>query len=1322
MTYKIKRFSSICLLIFVAATSIASSFFVYPAQNTQAQGLFSDCADPKAPVEFKLSKTQLSANETVRWYAKYKAYDPSCKDVAVDFRGYLYNNKIDILDVFDVNDVTGTTSSQEFAGAGVWNNSFGGYEAGGEIRVTLDSGETVPAERKFKLWVEERGDNRINMAIVGNQVIIPIVTGNATHAEVVPPIPVVNSQVVGTGLFSGVTFEYSDLKITATTAETYGINVGQPLNIKYGLSWASGTKTPLPVFGQDTLNTNTAIGNPILDPTMRGLYLGLNFPGSKMDCLDGGTRPSTWTTMDCQQGIINDNQVSSIQNIPTQDQSLGLPFEVFAEKVTPAPTPGNPTTIQLTFFPVIDLNYDNSLLVQTLALCKVGGTVSGVGILLDIIKDVKCEDFLNTDKAYSDNAKTINVKVYAEGDTVPPEEVAGVGVVSTTGTGTTNPNDNKNGFTGIVDFIAKVISALIWAINVVIYNIFALVILPLLEALLSIRTYTDAFALVILPGWELLRNLANIFFIIVLLVIGLATLFRVQKYQYKNLLVNLILAALLVNFSLIITQSVVAVAETVQHQFLPEDEGGKAIKVIANRLMIAPLEQGKITPAQFQTRLSDSLSKLVFPIFYLSLAIMAFVVMVSLVFFVLVRMLIIWVLLMTSPIAFVAWILPDTKQWTTKWFNYLTKYAFFVAIMGFFLNISAYVAQKQEGILAGLYQVNQASVWGDFLSRIATNIFVMGFLLAGIFFASSSGVIGSKTMAKWAKAGGALPFKALAGAGKALGERGFEGVQNTTGVTVDPREWKKGYQSYMKKRGEDKADRLKKRKMGESWVGNKFGKGVGSALGSPEQFLENFGSGAGWSTLGKKISGNKIFKNLKGKADQAQTKAEEVNNILTEDERHDNLDKIKKLEAEQAAASGSTKIQGGTDQAKELSGQIDLELAAIQKAKRDLARGTDPDKVSKNDALDKKAAALEEAKLKIEGASGDIDDEQILSDVKALDEAVYNKLHENVVAMEEKLRAGLPNVDDHQAEIDRLTKIAEDDDRLRANHEEIDTFNPDPPVGYKKFSTKEKEDFKTKADIAANAVDDMNFKQLLKAQVESNKKQAEIAQEFKDKGLGEDPSRIFAEMESARGKKDEKDRMAVLMKMIAENGHTGSALDHFGHNRDADGYREFMKSQLGYQDKKDDKRVNAIISKLDEIHKKNGDHGFAHMTERVGSKVILRNPAVQKSAYEKAVAYQTTANFLKSPETNLFDTVTDNRGQVTTKLKDGARKRFEAMNPTEAGLVISQMSPGTRKKLMNTQEFKENKIKWQVRSEADAQKKNNKYTSVKEALTQSTKL
>lgn len=77
--------------------------------------------------------------------------------------------------------------------------------------------------------------------------------------------------------------------------------------------------------------------------------------------------------------------------------------------------------------------------------------------------------------------------------------------------------------------------------------------------------------------WGILRDFINIFFILVLLVIAFATIFNVKDYKAKDLLPKLLIAALLINFSLIITFEVIKLLFVPAQVFLSSLTQGSSI-------------------------------------------------------------------------------------------------------------------------------------------------------------------------------------------------------------------------------------------------------------------------------------------------------------------------------------------------------------------------------------------------------------------------------------------------------------------------------------------------------------------------------------------------------------------------------------------------------------------------------------------------------------------------------------------------------------------------------------------------------------------------
>ncbi len=366
----------------------------------------------------------------------------------------------------------------------------------------------------------------------------------------------------------------------------------------------------------------------------------------------------------------------------------------------------------------------------------------------------------------------------------------------------------------LFNFIRSVIAYIVLLLTSFIYYIFSIILVPVLVALLQIQAYKDNFVNFIYPGWVIIRNISNILFIIALLWIGLRTLFQVDDAsKSRSFIVRLILMALLVNFSLVIGQAIVGIADTVQAQFLPKDS--RVVEALGHKLMVDPIitfrggsdsladPSGNFTSDSFASDLPKAIILLV-------LAVAAFFAFVALIAFIFVRLGMLWLLYMLSPLAYVAQILPETKEYGKKWFTEFLRYAFVVPILAFFLNMTALIAvtfsrtsgdQVQvEGsgttALGGLVPTGDAAAGiVEFAVTVMSHFIVLVFLFGGMAFAQKFGGVGSKQIVSFAKKGfDAVTKRPAMWAARGAGSYGKEKYERKiAGGLFDPKAWKQVY-------------------------------------------------------------------------------------------------------------------------------------------------------------------------------------------------------------------------------------------------------------------------------------------------------------------------------------------------------------------------------------------------------------------------------------------------------------------------------------------------------------------------------------------------
>ncbi len=283
---------------------------------------------------------------------------------------------------------------------------------------------------------------------------------------------------------------------------------------------------------------------------------------------------------------------------------------------------------------------------------------------------------------------------------------------------------------------------------------------------------------VIKIGWGISRDVANIFFIVVLLVIAIATILRISSYAAKQLLPGLIIMAVLINFSLTIGLVVVDVSNTLGLQFYNAitDDNTKTVSElimvgtgIQNVFNFKPPDAGALdkfengilqntgpsVDAFAQGEVVKGITEgddVAFAITAwgnaIFMAVLVFVFFVAAVIL-LVRVAMISVLLMLAPLAFLFYILPDTQTHWKKWWSTLIQECFFLPAFLFLLYLAIVFILKiglaNKGANPGNFISNPGLIFGYIMAIIL--------LIQALILGRSMGAMGASTAISWAKSG-----------------------------------------------------------------------------------------------------------------------------------------------------------------------------------------------------------------------------------------------------------------------------------------------------------------------------------------------------------------------------------------------------------------------------------------------------------------------------------------------------------------------------------------------------------------------------------------
>src|SRR3989344_832987 len=253
----------------------------------------------------------------------------------------------------------------------------------------------------------------------------------------------------------------------------------------------------------------------------------------------------------------------------------------------------------------------------------------------------------------------------------------------------------------ITNCIQQGMAYVLFLIFSIVGNIIAFLV-KLLDTVIRIQIYPPGGVAVIDSSWKIMRNFANMFFIVALIMMAFATIFSITKYEARTLFPKFLISAILINFSLVLGTIVIDASQVLTNTFLIPigdisahlGEGLRPDKLLAVNLD----DQATFATAIEQT-LSSALIGLVFSLVLLMT--MAFSLLTAAIFAI-IRIPILWALLIVSPIAWILNIFPAGQGTFKKWWSLFIGWDMFLPIYLFFLYFGLYFLSDQKNIIQSI--------------------------------------------------------------------------------------------------------------------------------------------------------------------------------------------------------------------------------------------------------------------------------------------------------------------------------------------------------------------------------------------------------------------------------------------------------------------------------------------------------------------------------------------------------------------------------------------------------------------------------------------
>ncbi len=182
----------------------------------------------------------------------------------------------------------------------------------------------------------------------------------------------------------------------------------------------------------------------------------------------------------------------------------------------------------------------------------------------------------------------------------------------------------------------------------------------------------------IAEGWSILRDVANMTFIFILLYIAIGTILRIGVANTKQALVNVVIIAFLINFSLFFTQVIID-ASNILATFFYNNATSITVNLQGANLgevMTAALKpQTLFDPSKF-SNLGQTETGFAFFVGTVGVLLAAFSFLAVAIMFI-IRSATLILLMVLSPLAFAAYILDDFREYWKKWWSALLHQSFF---------------------------------------------------------------------------------------------------------------------------------------------------------------------------------------------------------------------------------------------------------------------------------------------------------------------------------------------------------------------------------------------------------------------------------------------------------------------------------------------------------------------------------------------------------------------------------------------------------------------------------------------------------------------
>lgn len=256
------------------------------------------------------------------------------------------------------------------------------------------------------------------------------------------------------------------------------------------------------------------------------------------------------------------------------------------------------------------------------------------------------------------------------------------------------------------DAAKAVVSILGWIVYFLAYVI-GLLLTLIIKILIVVAGYSDIIGVkAVTTGWEIVRDLCNMFFILILLIIAFATILRIESYNAKKLLPKLLIMAVLINFSRTICGLIIDFAQVIMLTFVNGFAAageGNLVKVFQIEKFLAFAQGDDETKAIGAWETAGAILAGFIAI------VITFIVVLVLLAVLVMRIIMLWVYTILSPLAFLLSAFPAGQKYSSQWWSEFSKNVIVGPVLAFFLWLALLTAHDSASKLTGLKGISSSA-------------------------------------------------------------------------------------------------------------------------------------------------------------------------------------------------------------------------------------------------------------------------------------------------------------------------------------------------------------------------------------------------------------------------------------------------------------------------------------------------------------------------------------------------------------------------------------------------------------------------------------